>query len=105
LTKHECCGIVEHTLSLYTERTTMGKLKGQSEYLKFLDGIPLTMKQTIVAQCFICNGAEEGSGEDCKGNSCPLYPYFRKWSYKGRTSKPQPELPTSPLDKDTKEVS
>ena len=70
-------------------------VKGQNEYRKFLDGEQLTMKQTIVAQCFICNGAEEGSGEDCKGDSCPLYPYFNKWVYKGRTRKLRAEEGTS----------
>ena len=62
----------------------MGKLKGQSEYEKFLRGESLTAKQAIKAQCFSCNGEEEGSGEDCKGENCPLYGFFRKWVFKGR---------------------
>ena len=61
----------------------MGKVKGQVEYQKFKDGKPLSPKQAIKAQCFSCNGEEEGSSEDCKGVSCPLYP---KWSLKGRSS-------------------
>ena len=64
----------------------MGKVKGQKEYKRFLNGGPLSPKQAILAQCFVCNGEIEGSSEDCKGDSCPLYHFFRKWSYKGRKS-------------------
>lgn len=62
----------------------MGKLKGQKEYKKFQEGGSLSPKQAILAQCFVCNGKEEGSGEDCKGENCPLYGFFRKWVFKGR---------------------
>ena len=57
----------------------MGKLKGQMEAEKFRAGQPLTMKQAMKAHCYICNGEEEGSSIDCKGTSCPLYSYFKKW--------------------------
>lgn len=50
-------------------------IKGQKEYERFKKGEPLTYKQAILAQCFICNGAGEG-GEDCKGVSCPLYQFM-----------------------------
>ena len=46
----------------------------------FLDGKPLTRKQAVLAQCYVCNGEEEG-GEDCLGESCPLYQYF---PYRGK---------------------
>jgi len=62
----------------------MGKTKGQSEYKKFEEGKPLTRKEAILAQCYICNGEEEGA-EDCKGISCPLYDYF---PYKGKKGMP-----------------
>lgn len=75
----------------------MGKLKGQSEYKKFLEGKPLSPKKSIIAQCFVCNGEEEGSGEDCKGLSCPLYPYARKWLFRGRKSIVEAEKATPPL--------
>jgi len=55
-------------------------LKGQVEYKKFKEGKPLTRKQAMLAQCYMCNGEEEG-GVDCQGMSCPLYQYF---PYKGR---------------------
>jgi len=48
-------------------------LKGQKEYESFKQGKKLTHKQMILAQCYVCNGLEEG-GEDCLGKSCPLYP-------------------------------
>lgn len=50
-------------------------VRGQREFEKYRRGEPLTHKQTLLAQCFICNGAEEG-GEDCKSVSCPLYQYM-----------------------------
>ncbi len=58
----------------------MGKLKGQTEYEKFQEGKPLTRKEAILAQCYVCSGEEEGA-EDCKGITCPLYAYF---PYKGK---------------------
>jgi hypothetical protein len=82
----------------------MGMLKGQKEYKNFLEAKALSPKQAILAQCFVCNGEEEGSSEDCKGLSCPLYPFFRKWLFKGRTSKLRAEIGTLPLVKN-KEIS
>lgn len=58
----------------------MGKIKGQLEYRKFKDGKPLTRKEAILAQCYVCNG-EEASSEDCLGRNCPLYQYQ---PYKGK---------------------
>lgn len=55
-------------------------VKGQLEYRKFKEGIPLTRKQAILAQCFVCNGEEEGA-EDCLGKSCPLYQFM---PYRGK---------------------
>lgn len=54
----------------------MGITKGQLEYQRFLRGEKLTRKQAILAQCFVCNGEEEGSRKDCSGISCPLYQWF-----------------------------
>jgi len=77
----------------------MGKLKGQIEYLKFKEGKSLSPKQAIKAHCFVCNGEKEGSSEDCKGLSCPLYPLFKRWVYSGRTLKLQAEKHSLPLDR------
>ena len=64
----------------------MGKLKGQKEAGKSRAGGKLTMKQAIKAQCFMCNGEEDGSNEDCQGKTCPLYPFFLKWMIVKRRS-------------------
>lgn len=50
-------------------------MKGKRDYERFKKGEPLTHKQAIFAQCYICNGLNEG-GEDCKGKSCPLYQFM-----------------------------
>jgi len=50
------------------------KIKGHKEYKAFKAGKKLTFKQAILAQCYVCNG-EEGSGIDCQGVNCPLYPF------------------------------
>jgi hypothetical protein len=59
----------------------VSKLRGAREYDKFIGGKPLTRKEALLAQCYICNGMEE-SGEDCLGKSWPLYQYqpYRKRS-------------------------
>lgn len=64
-------------------------MKGQRQHEAFKAGKPLTPKQAILAQCFVCNGENEG-GEDCLGVSCPLYQYmpYRK----GRQKKAGREL-------------
>ena len=64
----------------------MGKIKGQLEVEKWEKGESLTAKQAIKAQCFLCNGELDGSGEDCQGDNCPLYPFFKRWiRRKGRS--------------------
>ncbi|MEI6831308.1 MAG: hypothetical protein WCK61_01225 [Candidatus Omnitrophota bacterium] len=66
----------------------MGKIKGQLEYEKFKESKPLTRKEAILAQCYVCNGEDEG-GEDCLGLSCPLYrfhPYKQKGTVAPRKS-------------------
>ncbi len=53
----------------------MAIIKGCRDYEKFKKGETLTLKQAILAQCYVCNGIEEG-GEDCRGRSCPLYQFM-----------------------------
>lgn len=50
-------------------------IKGKLEYQKFLQGKILTRKEAILAQCYVCNGCEEG-GMDCRSTSCPLYQFM-----------------------------
>jgi len=50
-------------------------IKGKLEYQKFLKGIALTRKEAILAQCYVCNGCEEG-GKDCGSTDCPLHQFM-----------------------------
>lgn len=54
---------------------------GYKEYERFQKGEKLTRKQAMLAQCYICNGGAEG-GEDCQGDSCPLYTFMPYNPYK-----------------------
>jgi len=62
-------------------------IKGQKQYEAFKAGKPLSFKGAILAQCYVCNGEDEG-GEDCLGVSCPLYQYmpYRKGRIKKEIS-------------------
>lgn len=42
-------------------------------YLKFKNGLPLSRKEAIGAQCYECNGDSVEMAHDCLGTSCPLY--------------------------------
>ena len=53
----------------------MSIIKGRLEQKKLLNGEKLTRRQAIMANCYVCNGEEEG-GEDCKSTDCPFYQYF-----------------------------
>ena len=53
----------------------MGIIKGQKQYEQFMRGENLSRSEAILAQCYICNGFEEG-GCDCLAKMCPLYQYF-----------------------------
>lgn len=73
----------------------MGKIKGKAEYERFADGKPLTRKEAILAQCYVCNGLDEG-GEDCLGGqNCPLYAYF---PYRGKKIRPSQDNRNSALE-------
>ena len=67
-------------------------MKGQNQYQRFKNGEPLTFKQAILAQCYVCNGEAEG-GEDCLGVGCPLYQYmpYRKGRQKKQSTLTQEE--------------
>lgn len=60
----------------------MGKIKGQTQYEKFLSGKQLTRKEAILANCYQCNGLED-SNEDCQGSeACPMYQVSHYSGYK-----------------------
>lgn len=50
-------------------------MRGKKHFERFKKGERLTHKEAILAQCYACNGLDEG-GVDCKGVSCPLYQYM-----------------------------
>ncbi len=61
-------------------------VKGKLEYQKFLKGETLTRKEAILAQCYVCNGCEEG-GKDCGASNCPLYQFMAYRKHKPTESK------------------
>jgi len=52
----------------------MGKIKGETEFIKYKNKVRLTRGQAMRAKCYECNGEEE-SRADCNVPSCPMYPY------------------------------
>jgi hypothetical protein len=48
--------------------------RGRKEYLMFLHGEHLTLRQRSLANCYECNGYYADGKEDCKGDSCAFYP-------------------------------
>ena len=67
-------------------------MKGFKDYERFKKGETLTHRQAILAQCYVCNGLNEG-GEDCKGASCPLYRFMPY-----RTDKKKRQVNTKQLE-------
>lgn len=53
----------------------MAQVVGSKEYERWKKGKRLTMKEVILANCYMCNGQED-SASDCQGKeSCPIYAY------------------------------
>jgi len=73
-------------------------MKGKKEFERFKAGETLTHKQAILAQCYICNGLNEG-GHDCKGIACPLYQHmpYRQGRRKRQLSEAEREQLTKRL--------
>lgn len=47
--------------------------RGKNEYLKYLAGERLTLKQQILAKCYDCMGYYVDGAADCELFSCSLY--------------------------------
>ncbi len=47
--------------------------RGKKELLKHLAGGPLTMKQTVIAECYLCTAGYFDGRVDCEDFICPLY--------------------------------
>lgn len=50
--------------------------RGKKEYLAFLRGESLTMKQRVLANCFQCTGMYTDGREDCQMEECTLHVYM-----------------------------
>lgn len=71
--------------------------RGKKEYIMFLQGKVLTMKQSHLASCYGCSGYYEGMGndKDCRNPVCPTYfhmPYRNK--KKDHQQRPQRTMTT-----------
>jgi hypothetical protein len=79
-------------LAEITENKDIPKSRGKTMMIKYLKGEKLTASQSLIAQCFCCNGYFMDGMEDCEDPTCPLYafyPYKRKKgeSNRGRKAK------------------
>jgi hypothetical protein len=50
--------------------------RGKREYLSFLRGQHLTMKQRILANCYECTGMYTDGREDCETETCAFHVYM-----------------------------
>lgn len=48
--------------------------RGKKEFINFLNGEKLTLKQAILANCYCCMGYYFDGKVDCKVLTCPLHP-------------------------------
>jgi len=62
-----------------TEKKPYKQIKGAREAWRYSQGQHLTLKQSVLGHCYLCNGEDEGGNIDCQGTSCPLYPWFKKY--------------------------
>ena len=49
--------------------------RGRKELIRFYRGEKLTMKQSLLANCYCCSGFYEGMGneKDCQNDNCTIY--------------------------------
>ena len=62
--------------------------RGKREYLAFLQGQHLTMKQRVLANCYECTGMYTDGREDCEIATCTFHvymPYRKDGAVKVRT--------------------
>jgi len=51
------------------------KAKGKGELLSYLYGKKITARQAILAKCYDCTGYYADGRDDCKIETCSLYPF------------------------------
>ena len=64
---------------------------GKKYLLKYSEGQILTMKQAIVAHCFLCCGYYADGKNDCLIPSCSLYPFMPYRAEKKKVKKERSE--------------
>lgn len=50
------------------------RAKGKAEFIRYLEGGKLTLKQAALAKCYDCMGYYIDGLQDCGVRSCSLYP-------------------------------
>ena len=50
--------------------------QGKNEYIKYLEGGKLTLRQAVKGKCYDCMGYYEDGKVDCVLPDCPLYPFM-----------------------------
>jgi hypothetical protein len=66
--------------------------QGQKEYLAYMNGQRLTLKESILANCYLCMGYYIDGKKECKVSLCPFYPFMPynpdKTSFKAESETP-----------------
>ena len=68
--------------------------RGMSHLIHYLEGRKLTQQQAIFAHCYHCNGY--GEIEDCKVETCPLYP-FAPYTSKRQSARKKKDIVTASM--------
>ena len=65
--------------------------QGNSEYVKYLSGNKITVRQAVRAKCFDCLGMYADGRIDCETATCALYPFhpYNKNRQKSRVMTPE----------------
>jgi hypothetical protein len=68
-------GTKDHIAKLIETIKSSPRVIGRKEYLKYLQSKKITRDEAIAAQCYVCMGYYRDGREDCKIETCPLYPF------------------------------
>lgn len=72
--------------------------RGKKEFIAFLEGKRLTLKQSMLAYCYQCMGYYE-AGKDCQNEYCPFIAFA---PYAGKKEKAKKEGPKKVLTEEHK---
>jgi hypothetical protein len=63
--------------SILQDISSYGKsAQGRKEYVAYLKGGRLNLRQAILAHCYSCTNLYADGKEDCQMLHCPLYPFM-----------------------------